>query len=97
MISEVITESTPMALGLVVTVVGGFGGGIWKIVSSLTRVDHRLDMMEQSLGLRMESLEKRPHGFVSKSALRDWISAMRSANEGKGITWVRLDDIDEES
>lgn len=107
LIVEVIGESTPVTIGFVVAMVGGFVGGIWKTVSAFkdlgSRIDnthektnHRLDLLEQSLGARMSALENRPHGYVPKSVMRAWISAMRAANEGKGITWVKLSDVDEE-
>ena len=109
-IAETTPVTIGVVLGVIagLAAIAGFVGGVWKVVSAFSalgaRIDtshektnHRLDMLEQSLGLRMEALEKRPHGFVSKSVLRAWISAMRAANDGKGIVWVRLDDVDKET
>lgn len=76
----VINNDTLVPLGLVVGVLLFFVGGVWKIANTMTSFGHRLDMMEASINARLKSLEDKPHGMVSRTILRAWISALKAAN-----------------
>jgi hypothetical protein len=76
----VIDHETLIPLGIVVSVLLFFVGGVWKIANTMTSFGHRLDMMEASINGRLKALEDKPHGMVSRHVLRAWIAALRAAN-----------------
>lgn len=101
MIAEVVAEppilsnETLVPLGIVVTLLLGFVGGVWKIANTMSTFGHRLDLMEERINNRLTALEVKKDSHVTWSQLRAVLSALHAANPT--MKAIDLDEIKAES
>ena len=82
MLADAISENSTIEIGFVVLIVSGFVGGIWKVVSSLSNLDHRLDLLQQAMELRFQRLEThaKDDSRLTRVEFRAWVHEFQAAN-----------------
>lgn len=93
MLADVLNEHSTIEVGFVILLVGGFVGGIWKVVSSLTNLDHRIDLLQQAMELRFQRLELHAQDDtrLTRSEFRAWIHEFAASNPSLKIPSPDLD------
>ncbi len=82
LLADVLNEHSTVEIGFVILIAGGFVGGIWKVVSSLSSLDHRIDLLQQAMELRFQRLEihAQDDTRLTRAEFRAWVHEFVAAN-----------------